>query len=107
MCVCELAERPVVLSAATLLCTGLCLVLYSRAKKTEDAVSATEYLRQIAHSRTRAELLRLLAVPVALVARAFLFRHTLWWTQCTVQGAFVSFTHTHREREYMLRPEFR
>lgn len=82
-------ERPVILSAVSLLWTGLGLVLYAR-WTTGERGSGAQYLRQIARSRTRAELVNVLAVPVALVLRAFFFRHTLWWAQCTFQRGLVS-----------------
>ncbi|CAN8098713.1 unnamed protein product [Discula destructiva] len=74
-------ERPVVLSALSLLWTGLGLILYVR-WKTVERVSGALYWRNIAEAQTRSELVNELAVPIALVLRAFCFRHTLWWAQC-------------------------
>ncbi|KAJ4394150.1 hypothetical protein N0V93_003367 [Gnomoniopsis smithogilvyi] len=81
-------ERPVLLSAFALLMTGCCLILHTRLK-TGEAVSAKRHLRHIAQGQARAESLYTIAVVIAIVARAFLFRHTLWWTQCTAPAVFT------------------
>ncbi|KAG8162659.1 hypothetical protein KVR01_007137 [Diaporthe batatas] len=83
-------EHAVMLSASALLWGGIGILVYTRRESGRWAPGG-RYLRGITRSRTGGEVFGALAVPLALVCRAFLFRFSLWWAQCTAQGGLISF----------------
>ncbi|KAF3769403.1 family 90 glycosyltransferase [Cryphonectria parasitica EP155] len=80
-------ERPIALSALTLFWTALALLFYSRWHGGSERISTAHHVRSYWRHRSIWGLSQTLAIPACLVARAFFFRQTLWWSQCTVPGA--------------------
>ncbi|PSR79128.1 hypothetical protein BD289DRAFT_105877 [Coniella lustricola] len=83
-------ERPILLSVLAFFWIGLGLALTSTWSRSEWTACASHYRHSVRRLRSHGTAWQLWAVPLALVARAFLAQSVAEWPQCTVPGIHVS-----------------